>query len=45
MRSVVSKLRTTVLLQKPSEHFLDEPDLTGPLMVTSLLGFFLLLVR
>ena len=41
---VLRKLKTIVLLRPPAEDFLEEPDLAGPLLLTTLLGFLLLLV-
>lgn len=45
MKSVIKKLNSTVFIQKPANEFLDEPDLTGPILLTTLLGLLLLLNR
>jgi hypothetical protein len=43
LKSVKSKLMSTILFTKPNSHFIQKPDLTGPLMLGTLLGFLLTL--
>lgn len=45
MRNVVKKLKTTTLLQKPLEDFMEESDMTGPILLMTCLGMLLLLKR
>lgn len=39
------KLMQSILVKRPDRKFIQEPDLTGPLLLSTLLGTLLLLVR
>ncbi len=41
---VKSKLFSTIFFFKPNSNFLSKPEMTGPLILTTLLGIFLTLV-
>ena len=43
MKNVIRKLKTAVFIQKPVNGFMDEPDLTGPILLSTVLSFLLLL--
>ena len=45
MKNVVRKLKTTVLIQKPVDDFMEEPDMTGPILLSTVLSLLLLLRR
>ena len=42
--SVKSKLLSTILFLKPNTEFVQKPDMTGPFLIGTALGFFLALV-
>lgn len=45
MKSVIKKLNSTVFIQQPIKEFLEEPDLTGPILLTTILGMLLIFNR
>lgn len=44
LQSVKSKLLSTLMFYKPDASFASDPDLTGPLILATVLGFVLTLV-
>lgn len=45
IQAVKSKLRSTIFFFKPDPEFAQKPDLTGPLILATILGLVLVLVK